>query len=181
MTLRLSTTPDINEICLIGKMRSGKDTLGRYLCDTYGYRRYAFGDELKRCYHEVFGYGTDNLRQACQWFGQAMREYRQDVWVDRVFDRIAWEMPDKIVITDCRQPNEYKRAVEEHFLIVRIDCDEQTRIKRMEQAGDVFTLENLHHETETALDGYPVHFTVSNMGTVEEMIYLFEQSLSRYR
>lgn len=181
MTLQLSTTPYINKICLIGKMRSGKDTLGRYLCDTYGYRRYAFGDELKRCYHEVFRYRTNNLRQAYQWFGQAMREHRQDIWVDRVFDKIYWEMPDKIVITDCRQPNEYKRAVEEHFLIIRIDCDEQTRVKRMEQAGDVFTLEDLHHETETALDGYPVHFTVNNMGTVEEMIYLFEQSLSRYR
>lgn len=181
MTLRLSTTPDINEICLIGKMRSGKDTLGKYLCDTYGYRRYAFSDEMKKYYYKIFGYGQSKERQGLQWFGQVMREHKQSVWVGKVFDRIAQEQPAKVVITDCRQPNEYKRLVEENFLIVRVDCDEATRLKRMKQAGDVFDTKDLHHETETALDGYPVHFTVSNLGTVAEMIYFFEQSISRYR
>ncbi len=171
----------LNKVVLIGKMRSGKDTLADYLCKKHSFKRYAFGDALKYYYHAIFGKTDTKPRQGYQIFGQTMRQHDPDVWVRKVFEKINAEKPNKAVITDCRQPNEYERAAKENFLIVRVDCDEATRIKRMERAGDVFTLDDLRHETETALDDYPVHFTVSNAGTVEEMIYMFEQAITQYR
>jgi len=159
-------------------MRSGKDTLGRYLCGRYGYTRYAFGDELKRYYHEIFGdplgNTSDKPRQGYQWFGQAMREHEPGVWIRKMFERIDAEHPERIVVTDCRQVNEYRRLLQERFAIIRVECDEDIRIERMQQAGDSFTVENLQHETEVVLDAYPAHFVITNNGTVDEMIAQFE-------
>lgn len=76
-----------NHICLLGKMRAGKDTLGKYLCNKQGFKRYAFGDRVKHHYHKIFGYeGGFSPRLAYQWFGQAMRQHYQNVWVDWDFN-----------------------------------------------------------------------------------------------
>lgn len=178
--LKLSHNPDLNKIALIGKMRSGKDTLGKYLCEKYGYKRYAFGDEVKRYYHELFGQSKGKPRKAYQWFGQTMRQHDPDIWVNKVFEKIAAEKPKKIVITDCRQPNEYERLVKENFLMVRIVCNESIRIERMIRAGDEFALGDLRHETESALDDYPVHIVIKNEKTIEEMIKDFEYKIKLY-
>ena len=72
-------------IALTGKFRSGKDEVARYLCDKYGYKRFAFGDALKRHYHELFGPTTGKDGEGYQWFGQTMRERDPNIWVRKVF------------------------------------------------------------------------------------------------
>lgn len=175
--LQYCNKPNLYRIALLGAARSGKDTIGKYLYDNYGYNRYAFGDELKRHYHEIFGEADHKPRQGYQAFGQAMRTVEPDIWIRRMFDSINEMQPDKIVVTDCRQPNEYERLVREGFVMVRILCDEVTRIERMRLAGDVFTDEDLQHETEEALNDFPSHIVVFNTGTKEELFLDFERRL----
>lgn len=75
-------------IALTGKFRSGKDEVAKYLCARYGYTQFAFGDELKRYYHELFGHTDAKPREGYQWFGQTMRARDPDIWVRKCFDYI---------------------------------------------------------------------------------------------
>lgn len=162
-------------IGLIGRLRSGKDTAADYLASKYGYTAYAFGDELKRYYHELFG-ETDGQsrehkpREGYQWFGQAMRERDPDVWVRKCLDRIAWD-EDLVnaVVTDVRQPNEYDALKAASYVLIRVEAPEALRIQRAITSGDRFNLRDLTHGTETALDDYAADFTVTNDARLPEL------------
>lgn len=163
-------------IALCGKMRSGKDTVADYLVSKYGYERFAFGDELKRYYHNIFGQssaGKDRAgkqREAYQWFGQTMRGRDEDVWVRKCFESIDdyywyWHYGDnefKPVITDVRQPNELARCREEGYVIIKVDADEKTRLERIKAMGDDFNIEDLRHETELFIDDIDADYTINN-------------------
>lgn len=48
-------------IGIAGKKGSGKDTLGKYICEKYGYKRYAFGDPVKEVCRILFGFNDEQL------------------------------------------------------------------------------------------------------------------------
>lgn len=50
-----------NLIGIIGKKRSGKDTISDYLIKNYGYQKYGFADPLKRGAKEIFGFTDEQL------------------------------------------------------------------------------------------------------------------------
>jgi dephospho-CoA kinase len=150
-------------------MRSGKDTVADYLVKKYGFKKYAFGDALKHYFHAIFGYTAAKPREGYQWFGQSMRQWEQGVWIRKLLERLERENPERIVVTDCRQPNEYEQLLTRGFVVVRINCDEATRIERMKQAGDVFTSESLRHETELNIDDFVPHFDILNIGTINDL------------
>lgn len=155
-------------IALTGKFRSGKDTVAEYLVEQYGFTKYAFGDELKFYAHELFGELTGKQRELYQWFGQTMRQRDPDIWVRKCFEAIG-SNPWKVVISDLRQPNEYKRCRKEGFVIIRVNAPEWLRVERAEAAGDEFDESTLHHETERYVDTFPVDYDVYNTGTFEEL------------
>lgn len=169
---------DISKIAITGKARSGKDALAKYLIKKYGYTRYAFADELKHYFHEILGDTNEKPREGYIWFGQTMRERDPYVWINKLFEKVGRENPAKIVITDCRQPNEFERLRKEGFLIIRITSYLETRVKRMEQEGDKFSKKDLTHETETHLDQFPVHFELYNNGSIEDLYENFEKVIS---
>lgn len=81
-------------IGLLGRLRSGKDEVARYLSDNYGYTRFAFGDELKRYAHELFGGSSGKTpehkpRELYQDFGQYCRTRDPDIWVRKCFEAIG--------------------------------------------------------------------------------------------
>lgn len=175
------TLPNIG---LIGKMRSGKSTVGDYLAEKYGYTQFAFGDELKRYAHELFGEPADGSkpRALYQTFGQACREIDPDIWVRKCLARASepelfrsvgrgW-LPPLSVITDVRQPNEYAALQSADYVLIRVEAPEALRIHRAIESGDSFALRDLTHGTETALDGYAADFTVVNDAGIPE---LYEQ------
>ncbi|MCG7383378.1 adenylate kinase [Paenibacillus sp. ACRRY] len=185
----MTTLPNIG---LIGRLRSGKDTAADYLASKYGYSRFAFGDELKRYYHELFGETDAKPREGYQWFGQAIRERDPDVWVRKCLDRIAktakihalnsWAFHDKdgnvlaqykspagYAITDVRQPNEYGALKRSNYVLIRVEAPEALRIQRAVSSGDRFNLRDLAHGTETALDDYAADFTVTNDAGLSEL------------
>lgn len=48
-------------IGIAGKKGSGKDMLGNYLIQKYGFKRYAFGDPVKEVCRNLFGFNDDQL------------------------------------------------------------------------------------------------------------------------
>lgn len=180
-------------IGLIGKLRSGKDTVATYLAEKYGYTRFAFGDELKRYAHELFGEPASGTkpRELYQWFGQTMRERDPDVWVRKCLDNVAETQaeiaeiqshinvipplelkPFRAVITDVRQPNEFSALQSAGYVLIHVEAPEALRIQRAVESGDSFALRDLTHGTETALDEYVADFTVVNDAGLPE---LYEQ------
>jgi dephospho-CoA kinase len=181
-------------ISLCGKLRSGKDSVAAYLVRQYGYTRFAFGDELKRYYHELFGETGTKPREGYQWLGQTMRQRDPDVWVRKCFSAIDTEdkrfyrghhqvlnsktrevlidvpaNPLRAVITDLRQPNEYDRCRVEGFVIIRVNAPEGVRINRAVESADTFNLADLRHETESHVDTFAVDYVINNDGTLAEL------------
>lgn len=178
-TLNIDRKVDVIKIALTGKLRSGKDTVANRLYIGHDFHRVAFGDELKRLAHETFPHISEasKPRALYQQFGQLMREMDPDVWIRHV-DRkvkalIDVHAPHKdrvgIVITDLRQPNEYAWAKHNGFSIVRVSAPDDVRIGRALEAGDDFTIHDLAHPTEIALNSFEVDYQIVNDGTVEEL------------
>lgn len=175
------TTRALPNVGLIGKLRAGKDVVAAYLADKYGYTRFAFGDELKRYAHEIFGEPAPGTkpRELYQWFGTTMRERDPDVWVrkalrivdvNRAFSNVA-AGPGTFhaVITDVRQPNEFSALQSAGYVLIRVDAPDSLRIDRAIKSGDTFAYADLKHGTETALDGYAADFTVTNDAGLPEL------------
>lgn len=157
-----------------GKFRSGKDEVAKYLARNYGYTRYAFADEMKRAYFDLFEDSGGKPREGLVWFGQTMRERDPDIWVRKMFNEIesdaaSWSVPPLPAISDLRLPNEYDRLRSEGFTLIRVECPEHIRMWRAIQAGDDVTTRDLASITETALDGYDFDYTLDNSGNLDEL------------
>lgn len=183
----MSTLPNIG---LIGKMRSGKDTVAAYLAEKYGYTQFAFGDELKRYAYEIFGEPVDGKkpRELLQWFGQTMRERDPDIWVRKCLEAVECaedNVPSKYdedfraVITDVRQPNEFSALRSEGYVLIRVEALEALRVQRAIESGDSFALRDLTHDTETALDGYAADFTLQNDAGLPELYAQIDEIIRR--
>jgi dephospho-CoA kinase len=167
--LELIPNHKMTKIALIGRMRSGKDTVADYLIKQYNYRRFAFGDELKRYYHELFGQTDSKPREGYQRFGQLMRTFEPDVWLNKCFEMIDRHPLHKIVITDLRQPNEYEKCKQEGFVLIKVECDDELRLRRIMEKQDNFNPESLKHETESHIDEFECDYIIKNNRTLEEL------------
>jgi hypothetical protein len=172
------------KLALCGRLRSGKDTAARYLTLFYDFQQFAFADPLKRYLHEIFPHvpREPKPRRLLQLFGQKMREIDPDVWVNLTMHKIdeylrqyacdCSPLKPRVVVTDCRQRNEYARLKDAGFVFVRINANDELRIRRAVEAGDDFTAEDLAHETELLVDQFEVDYEVYNDRTPE---YLYGQ------
>jgi dephospho-CoA kinase len=173
-------------IAIVGQLRSGKDAVAEYLAQNYGYTRFAFGDELKRYYHELFGPSETKPREGYQWFGQTMRERDPDIWVRKCFEAISarerqdsvyydmpWNahhrQPFRAVISDLRQPNEFQACKRQGYVIIRVTAPEALRIDRAIKSGDTFNLRDLTHDTESHARSFDVDYEIVNDGTLAEL------------
>jgi dephospho-CoA kinase len=167
----------MKNIAVAGRIRSGKDTVGKYLIDNYSYFKLAFGDGIKETASILFPEAVKKgkPRRLYQVLGQKMREIDPDVWVkylDRRMTLCKRFGIEKFIVTDLRQFNEYDYLKEKGFVIVKVEADEEIRRQRMIEAGDDFTEEDLNHETELSVDALPYDYLITNNGTLEE---LYEQ------
>jgi hypothetical protein len=172
------------KLCLIGKLRSGKSTAAQYLTLFYDFQQFAFADPLKRYLHEIFPHvpREPKPRRLLQLFGQKMRELDPDVWVNLTMHKIdeylrqhacdCSPLKPRVVVTDCRQQNEYDRLRAEGFKFIRVNAPDELRIRRAIEAGDDFTVHDLAHETELLVDQFEVDYEMYNDRTPE---YLYGQ------
>ena len=192
-------------IALTGHIRAGKDAIGAYLVERYGYTRFAFADEIRRIGRELYPdefRGGAKPRELLQWLGQTLRQRDPDVWVARCFDKIAWKasdveaanagfarhsvhklplIPFHAVITDLRQPNEFARCRAEGYVVIRVKAQSALRIHRAALASDMFNLADLSHETESHVDSFDVDFDVVNDGTLPELYAKVDEIIAQLR
>ena len=99
---------------LTGKAGSGKDTVGAYLRQHYGFETIAFATKLKNVAREVFlwdGVKDERGRRLLQRLGTEVgRDYDPNIWIqwaERYIGRCRISNPhQRFVITDVRFPNE---------------------------------------------------------------------------
>lgn len=131
-----------------GKKGSGKDMLGRYLINTYGYQRYAFGDSVKEICRHLFGFNDEQLygdkkeeitnigitpREAFQKIGTdfgrkeihnmfpSININKGEIWIEQFKKHMEKNKSSKYVITDVRFDNEAEIIREYGGLIIYID------------------------------------------------------------
>lgn len=161
-------------IGLVGRKRSGKDSLAKTLIEERGYTRLAFADALKDAALELdpiiaaspnggapyrlswwvreFGWEaakeTYEVRRTLQAFGTAVRTHvKESAWLDVVASAIK-ETSGPIAVTDVRYPNEADLIQELGGVLVRV----------MRPGLDLSDT----HVSETALDTRATDYTVSN-------------------
>lgn len=175
------------KLALTAPLRAGKSEASGYLSLYYDFHPFAFGDELKAAFHRAFPHipRYPKPRKLYQEFGQAMRKiFGEDVWVNATMTKVdaylaryacdcggglAPMLKNRVLVEDCRQPNEYNRLRAEGFKIIRITAPEDLRIERARKAGDDFDLAALKHPTELALLDFEVDYEITNDGTIDEL------------
>ncbi|MBC9785928.1 hypothetical protein H1S01_15690 [Heliobacterium chlorum] len=171
------------KIALTGRMRSGKDLIADYLIEKHGFKRFAFGDGVRmvsRILYPQIEIEGGKHRSLYQDVGQSLRRNDPDVWVRYLLRQMVSETnpTDSIVISDLRQPNEYAALVTEGFTIVRVNSTEDNRTARMKALGDVFTAEDVNHETESHIERYVVDFEITNNSNRRRLFEQVETVLS---
>ncbi|MDQ0174406.1 deoxynucleotide monophosphate kinase family protein [Bacillus chungangensis] len=171
----------ITKIALTGKARAGKDEVARILGLHYGFNRFAFGDALKNTLTIALPqimYAEQKPRRLLQEYGQLMRKYDPNVWVNSVAALIdshidimtrRGDEEINVLVTDCRQPNEYAWLREQGFSIIRVSAPEEVRLERAKLAGDQFDEADLQHDTESHVDSFDVDFEIINDGTLDKL------------
>lgn len=166
------------KIALVGKARSGKDTVAEYLKDNYNFKEYKFSKGIHDVINLVRGMSDSKSkhRRELQGVGQELRSVLgQDIWVNYTLRQILHDRPDNIVISDCRQKNEADRLREEGYILVQVEAPDKVRIKRMIEAGDKFTKEDLTHETE--MIDFAVDYELFNDSTIFDLYYQIEDMM----
>lgn len=169
-------------IGIIGKKRTGKDTLAAALVAEHGFRRLAFADRLKamaldvnpavdsdldgRMYslaESVAVFGWERTKDECpearrflQTLGVAVREHIDgDAWVRPVLQEAA-AATEPIVITDVRFPNEAEAIRAAGGYLIRI---ERPSVSSCDS-----------HVSESGLPDVPVDYVICNTGSVNDLL-----------
>jgi len=158
------------KIAVTGKIRSGKDTVSHFFIER-GFKRFKFGDGIKEIIEKYFpdAWSKGKPRTYYQFIGQALRQLDPDVWIKYVLKKIEESGADNVIIDDMRQLNEAKKLKELGFIIIKVEADINTRLKRMVDLGDKFNLEDLFHETEQQVDLIIPDFIVINNDSIESV------------
>lgn len=190
-------------IGLIGHAGSGKDTAAEYLANTHGYRRIAFGDELKYYLGLAKGFrgsrseiieqvNTHKVRDELISYGMAFREMDLDTWVnaldkriqrvDRFYRELRAPLP-KWTITDIRFENELNLVRNKlHGVIIKVTAPLDVRIERMQKRGDQITDWSFtRHKSETFVDTVKPDYVVDNSGSFEDLARQLSDIMQRIR
>jgi hypothetical protein len=178
----------MRDIALLGKARSGKDSVAEVLTEEFGYRRLAFADELKEA-----ALRTDPIISWIPNFytdgsGEPIR--LNELIADDGWERVKDEYPEVRRFLQhlghaMRQvdPEVWIWPVIEHIercyeadrRIVITDCRYRNEADTLRRNG--FLLVRVvrpgaggdQHVSETELDDYPVDFTLKNTGSLEDL------------
>lgn len=164
------------KIAICGKMRSGKDTVGKLLVEKYGFEEFKFSSGITKIIHDYFPssvYSNGKVREHYQTIGQSIRKLDEDVWVrytsNQIGSHIAHGGNTDIVITDLRQLNELKYLKDSGFTIIKVESLSNLRVQRAKDSGDVFNIDDFNHETELSVDHIEADYVLENNGTLYEL------------
>lgn len=164
-----------DRIALIGRARSGKDSVAARLVERHGFKRVAFADRLKECALALdpLIHGTARLsemverngwdaakshpevRRVLQHFGQGVREIDPGFWIRAAFPAMLGET--RLVVSDVRYRNEADALRSAGFTLVRI-----TRPGLPLGAGS-------DHVSENELSSYPTSLNIVNGASLADL------------
>lgn len=183
----------IKIIGICGYKQSGKDTVGEFLNIYYNFNRLSFADPMKEACGSLFGFNKEQLwgdkkeivdeywkitpREVLQKFGSEIFRDRlqefypdlewvgKDFWVKRFIKDI--KKYKKVVVADCRFPNECKAIKNEGGFVWRVVRDGYK--------GD-------GHQSEKALDNYNDYNKIFyNNGTIKQLYKQVENELKKIK
>lgn len=155
----------------MGYARSGKDEIYSIIKDLNqeDVVKLSFGYALKKYAHEVTDIPLEpKPRWLYEQFGKAMRDIDPDVWVkqvDKTYKDALKNGFNNFVITDLRQPNEYKWCKDNGFTIVYVDASEEVRKERSK--GDTNWV--AMNPSETEIENLEWKISIVNNGKKENL------------
>lgn len=149
------------KIALVGRMRSGKDTVAD-LIDAHlemcypeytDVQRIAFGDKMKQLFSLAHGrpFNKKTDRRLIQNFGQGARHMLgDDVWIKPVEYQLEKRDGNHqvTIVTDARQQNEILAMKAKGAHLIFIDTTLEAQLQRMETKGESISPLELGHSTE---------------------------------
>ena len=169
-----------NLIGICGRKRHGKDTLGDYLVEHYGYTKIGFADAVKEACRCIFGFNNDQLygdlkevddkfwgsspRKVLQYVasdlfrdqvGNVLPEIKDNIWIKVVENKILQNPDKKYVITDIRFANELEFIKNRGGLSIKVKRD---TIKSTDS-----------HISESFIDELETDCVIKNNGTLEQL------------
>lgn len=162
------------KIAICGTLRSGKDTVAELIQQKGLFTSFAFAEgiwaTIELLFPDIYEKRFEEKpRKLLQNLGQGIRQIDPDVWIRYTFNQIETVGAKRVLVTDLRQPNEYKALKTAGFYIVRVNAEPEIRIARAKAAGDNFNIQDMLHETERHVEQFDVDFDIENNGTLEEL------------
>lgn len=181
-------------IGLVGRARSGKDTVALHLVNQVGYTRVAFADRMRdavEALNPTIRLDIDGLQWTCslaeglKMYGwEGLKKYSPDVrgylqrmgtevgrdmfgenfWVEQAL-RVAGAH-NKVVFSDVRYPNEAERIRKEGGILWRI-----------ERAGTDMSDE---HTSESLIETIKVDHVIKNSGTIDELFIKVDKLIRKF-
>lgn len=113
-------------------------------------------------------------RELLQDIGQKLREVDEDVWVKYLIKRVEGNLDTLYVLSDVRQGNEYDSFVAIGFTPIKVECELEERIKRIEERdGIVIDDEYINrlekNNAETGADAKTYEFIIDNNGSKPDL------------
>ena len=157
-------------IALGTRKQVGKDTVGKYLIEKYGFKRLAFADALKEDVQDILDYaGIDYdpadeenkeiFRPMLIAYSELRRHLKPTYWLDKVVEVIDTFPDIDYVVTDMRYPNEADALRDKGAVIVRINRNTGLKAEPTEAVGDLIepdweiqnngTFEELYDKVDT--------------------------------
>ena len=198
-------------IGITGLISSGKDTIADYLCTFHGFRRLSFAGSLKDAVANIFDWDREMLegttKQSREWREQVdpwwsdrldiphltprwvlqywgtevcRTGFHDDVWVASLEHKLS-KTKDKVVITDCRFPNELNAIKNAGGISMRVvrgsnpDWYEAARAlnKGPSHIGWALARKTLDkhkvHASEYSSVGLDYDYIIDNNGTIDEL------------
>lgn len=186
-------------ILLSGWSMSGKDTVGQFLIDHYGFQRLAVADIMKDVVHQSYsipyellhtqegkdtsvtirttdGNKTCTVRDLIIDYAMSKRKENPDHWINLLIDSVRDDINtfSRYVVTDFRFPNECARIMEEF-------PDQQVRTVRVNRLNEPRILSS---KSENVLDSFDFDYVIDNTrdllhlkNEIVKMINYFDLSL----
>lgn len=177
-------------IGILGKKRSGKDTICKYLVETYGFHKLAFADQIKDVAQQLFDLSDEQLngqdkeekmidynispRQFFQVFGT-------DIMQNAIYDYLP-ELEDKIprklfwTINIFNKIKKLQKEGQNNFCISDVRFIHEVDYI-LENGGIIIKVERQNcikdnHVSETQIndiDNSKINYFINNNGTIEDL------------
>ena len=152
-------------IAICGKICSGKSYISTYLEQNYNFKKYSFGDAVKKYCKEIFGM-VNKDRKLLQLFSKKMKEIDNNIWINIIDQELIKDNGNKIIIDDLRFDNEYDYLKKNKFMLIKLIIDDNLQKERiMNTYPDNYQnhIDNMNDDSEKLINKpFDYEFIINN-------------------